>query len=167
MYEKNNDDKRIKERFQKKIAEKRLQMKAMLENIRRKQKLKRLQKEQELKELKAQISKDLLRANYIGDIKKCIRGKEDMDYRDSYCNTWWVESYVTNQDCHADETWCEMCCEHEFGNLYMKKRYECFDICDARTVKAPEKAGPGKWQWAAKYETGGDLTNPTKVNIAK
>ena len=155
---------RLKEKFQSNIAKRRLRMKSMLENIRRKNKLKRQVMEQELKELKAKISKDLLRANYVGDIKKCIRGKSDMDYRNSYCNQFWVESFDNNRDCHSDDYWCEMCCNHEFGNLYMKKRYECYDICDAKRVTRPGSPNnsKGRWQWAPKYETGGDHMKPKR-----
>ena len=165
IFEEKGEDHRIKALFQKKIAQKRYHMKTLLENIRRKQKLKRQVLEQELKETKAKISRDLLRANYVGDIKKCIRGKKDVDYRDSYCNQFWVESFIVNGDCHKDDTWCEMCCQHEFGDNYIRKRYKCFDICDEqpRGPKAKVAPGPGKWTWVAKYNTGGDLLNPTRT----
>jgi len=159
------EENNVKARFQRKIQLKRKAMKDMLEKMRRKQKLKRTELEAELKDVKAQISKDLLRANYVGDIKKCIRGKNDLDYRDSYCNSNFVESYLKNQDCRTDDSWCEVCCEHEFGKLYIQKRYKCFDICDeaAAAKKASEaKAGPGQWMYVAKYKTGGNLVNPTR-----
>jgi hypothetical protein len=161
------EEREIKAKFQLKIAQKRQKMKGVLEGIRRKNRIKRSQLDQELKELKAKVAGDLLRANYIGEIQRCIRGKTDLDFRDTYCNKVWVDSYITNKDCHSNEEWCEMCCQHEFGNLYMSKRYECYDTCDAKVDEVKPKVNnlqqPGKWQWIAKYKTGGDLTNPTKV----
>lgn len=161
-----NDDKELKQKFQLKILDQRRKMKLMLQRIRRKQKLKRNQLDQELKEVKAKISADLLTANHIGDCQTCIRARKDLDFRDHYCNTNFIESYISNKDCHSDEYWCEMCATHEFGDLYIKRRYQCIDTCEGVAIGSHKKQPPpegGRWLWVQKYSATAD---PMKIQHA-
>jgi hypothetical protein len=130
-------------------------MKLLVSNIRKKMKIKKEEMELELKEVKTKIAQDLLKANKLGNEKNCFNGKSNVDLRGSYCDSKFSDSYVNHKDCLTDEFWCEICCQNEFGNLYIKKRYKCNDLCDNFDSKPNKKQEEknGKWIWAEKHFT--------------
>ena len=149
----------VKKKFALQIEAKRMRMKKFLDNMKKKEKLKKLELENELKEVRSKMAASIIKNNKMGDIRKCITGLTNLDFRDNYCNTNFIEDYIKNTDCKTDEEFCYMCCDNEFGNFYMQKRYKCYDICDAKDKKLkkehPGNLEGGRWQWAPKFNVKG------------
>ena len=149
------DAENAKLKFNRKVELTRMKLRVQLENMRKKQIIKRQELEEQLKEVRAEMTKNLLRSHRMGDIKHCITGLGSVDYRDEYCNKNFVDDYLKNKDCKEEKEFCYTCCEVEFGNFFMQKRYECYDICDKEEIKKnlnPDDPNlnnaEGKWQWA-------------------
>jgi hypothetical protein len=77
----------------------------------------------------------IMESNRCGDIEHCIKGKKSPSQRDNYCNTNFVTDYLKNYDCKTGDSFCYMCCENEFGNNFLDKRDECYDMCDGQPLK--------------------------------
>ena len=140
----------IKQNINKQIMVKRAKMKKMIQMMRNRAKLRRSQLEGELKSLRQQMAQDLMAAQKNGDMKKCKRGKKDVDFRENYCNLHFVDDYIRNSDCKTNEQYCYMCCETEFGNMFIDRREKCYNMCDEKKKKVIKKKPNGvyKWVWS-------------------
>jgi len=49
-----------------------------------------------------------------------------------------------NMDCRDPENFCYVCCENEYGNMYLKMRDTCYNMCDNLAQK--DLSG-GDWVW--------------------
>jgi hypothetical protein len=141
----------IKEEISKQVKIKRAKMKKLIEQMRAKTRLRKSALENELKTLRQTMAKEMLQANKSGSMEKCRAGKTDMDKREIYCNLNYIEDYVRNSDCKTDENFCYMCCEKEFGNMFIDRRENCYNMCDLNVAKAVRpKTGNGPWMWTPK-----------------
>lgn len=162
----------------KKIEESRLKLKKSIQQIKLKAKTKRQGLSQKLKQIRSKMSKEIMLANKNGSIDTCRRGRKDMDYRENYCNKSFVDDWTRNSDCKSDD-YCYICCENEFGAMYVTQRDNCYKMCDykpkKKKVTAPHNSTPksmranissekpkdkahkptgtGRWVWAPKEKT--------------
>jgi hypothetical protein len=96
-----------------------------------------------------------MKANKMGKISNCKRGKKNQKERDNYCNANFIEDFIKNSDCKIKDQFCYTCCENEFGNMFLRKREECYDMCDENESKKGVKKGGakkgvvngGRWIW--------------------
>lgn len=137
----------IKQSIAKKVMIKRAKLKKLIDMMRNKARLRRSQLEAELKDLRQKMAADLLAAQRSGDMKKCKKGKTVIDYRENYCNLHFVEDYIRNSDCKTDEQFCYMCCESEFGNMFIDRREKCYNMCDEKEKKLVPKSKGGEYRW--------------------
>jgi len=93
------------------------------------------------------MAKSLIKANKYGDWKVCKSSRVSKAKVDSYCNANFLEDYVKNNQCKDMEDFCYICCENEYGNMYIKQRDICYDMCDAM---AKRDLSNGEWRW--KYD---------------
>jgi hypothetical protein len=143
--------KEIKAEVAQQVKIKRAKMKKMIEQMRAKTRLRKAALENELNTLRQKMAKDMLQANKNGDIEKCKAGKTDADKREAYCNANYVDDFVRNSDCKSQENFCYMCCESEFGNMFIDRRESCYNMCDLPVAPAPAvKKGDGPWMWTPK-----------------
>jgi hypothetical protein len=134
----------------KKVLKTRKNFKKMVNAMRAKTMIRKAAMARQLAALRSKMAADVEKANKIGDIKKCKKGKIDKDYRSSYCDKVFIDDFVRNGDCKS-ENFCYSCCEHEFGNMHIDKRETCYNMCDASKKKIKKKAikrnNPGLWNW--------------------
>jgi len=121
------------------IELKRRELKRQIEFMRRRSKRKAAALESELQGIKSKMGKNLMRASKMGLISNCRKGKKTPMARETYCNANFVEDYIKNSDCKTDEEFCYMCCENEFGNMFLRKREQCYDMCDKNEKKQKKK----------------------------
>jgi len=88
--------------------------------------------ETQLQKVRAKITSKIMQANKNGDMALCDGGKKNPAKRANYCDTNFIDDYLKNYDCKDGQNFCYMCCENEFGNNYIDKRNECYDMCDGR-----------------------------------
>jgi len=137
---------RIKNEAKKDVAAERLNLRKKLAEIKKVGKRRRRMLEQQIQLIRSTMAKNLLDANKNGDMKLCKNGSKDPVKAKAYCNSNFVDNFKTNSECKEMDRFCPICCENEFGNLFMNKREECYKICDD-IVKDELK---GDWIWAPK-----------------
>ena len=119
--------------------------------MRRKAKRKRAELEQQLQTIKAKMAANAIKANKMGKISNCRKGKSSQKERNNYCDANFIDDFIKNSDCKAEDQFCYICCENEFGNMFLRKREKCYDMCDeskkGRTKKGTTKITDGKWIW--------------------
>jgi len=142
----------IKEEMKMEIQMKRKELKRMVSSMRKKARRRRAVLETELNKMRVKMAKDIMLANRDGEIGLCKKGKRSPAKREEYCNTNFVSDYLRNYDCKVPESFCMTCCENEFGNNFVDKREECYDMCDGKphTQKSLVKQ---KKQFASKKQT--------------
>jgi len=145
----------IKEEVAHQVQLKRGKMKKLLEMMRAKANLRKAALEAELNALRNKMAQEMLAAHKNGNLDTCRKGKTNVDHREAYCNLHLVDDFMRNADCKTDENFCYMCCEIEYGNMFIDKREGCYNMCD---IKIPKKAtvgpppGDGPWLWTPKAE---------------
>jgi len=149
-----NEVKEIQTEVTKQVQLKRERMKKILDMMRAKARLRKSAMEAELNSLRNKMAEEMLKAGKNGDMKKCKIGKIDKDYRESYCDSVYIDDFVTNTDCKTEENYCYMCCEAEFGNMFINRREACYNMCDLKESKAAEekKSGNGPYVWYKKID---------------
>jgi len=166
-----NEENEVKEEMKLEVDMKRREIKRKIANMRQRAKRRKAQMETELQKIRTQMAKDLMLANKDGDMRLCQQGKKSPGKRGDYCDANFVDDYLKNYDCKDGENFCYMCCESEFGNNFIDKRNECYDMCDGKqpkqavrrdipffpeTVKfkpvKPEDKKLGGWVWSKNPE---------------
>jgi len=146
----------LKKKINLKVEDGRNRVKMILASMRKKAKIRRTELTQRLKEVRAKLANEIMLNNKEGSIQPCLKGRADPDFRETYCNTHFVEDYTLNSNCKSED-YCFTCCENEFGNAFRMKRSECYKHCDSeeKREKNMDKDDPknkdskkGTWTWA-------------------
>jgi hypothetical protein len=90
------------------------------------------------------MAKSLMNANRFGDWKLCRDARGHKAKIVKYCDANFIDNFVKNQQCKDPEDFCYVCCENEYGNMYIKQRDKCYDMCDALSKK---DLSSGEWKW--------------------
>lgn len=86
--------------------------------------------EHQINVIRGEMAKDLMSANKQGDMKLCKESKNDKKKITEYCNTNVTDDFQKNTICNLPESFCYVCCETEFGTMFMDKREECYSQCE-------------------------------------
>jgi len=124
--------------------------------MRRRAKRKRAELEQRLQRVRAKMTGNAIKANKMGNIEQCRKGKRTEAERKNYCDANFITDYIRNSDCKDVEQFCYICCEYEFGNVFLVKREECYDMCDESPKKKADQGTDikdGKWVWVKKGDS--------------
>ncbi len=139
---------KIKHDAKKDVAKERLNLRKKLADIKKQGRRRRRMLEQQISVIRSEMAKNLILANKNGDMELCRRGTKDPQKAKEYCDNNFVDNYNKNSECKEADHFCPICCENEFGNLFLYKRDECYKICDDM-VKS-ELSTSGDWIWATK-----------------
>jgi len=105
------------------------------------------------------MANTLIKANKNGDWKICKKARNDKDQVNEYCNSNFVDNFIKNKECKEPENFCYVCCENEFGNMFLKKRDLCYAMCDHLASKDLDN---GEWVWNNNILGNGDKKNIKK-----
>jgi len=155
--ENQNEIKKINREVSIEVELKRNELKRQVALMRLRARRKKAEVQEQVTRVRGQMAKELMEANKNGDIQFCRKGKFDILYRKDYCDSNFRDDFIKNTDCKDNETFCYLCCENEFGNSFLDRRDECYNMCDGRKYKDPsrlkKKAKPGMkktrggWVW--------------------
>jgi len=90
------------------------------------------------------MASELMLANKIGDWKVCKKARTSKKQLVDYCNANFVDDFSKNAECRDPENFCYICCENEYGNMYLKRRDQCYEMCDHLSKK---DTANGDWVW--------------------
>jgi hypothetical protein len=135
----------IKESAMKEVINKRNKLKDKISEMRKKAKRKSAKLKQALLSMKMKMASEMSDVYKDGDQGKCLAAIKDEKMRLNYC-TANFDDIIKFSQCKDDDDFCQMCCEHEFGEMHMDHRNKCIkELCDAEVIKK-EKA-KGSWIW--------------------
>jgi len=135
---------KIKNEAKKDVDAERLNLRKKLNNMKKTSQRRQRMIQQQINLIRSSMAKDLLDANKNGDMELCRAGLKAPEKAIEYCNHNFVTNYTANKDCQDMDRFCPICCENEFGNLYLNKRDECYKMCDDMVKKQLK----GDWIWA-------------------
>ncbi len=175
--ESSDDVDEVEQHARKKIFNSRNKLRRTIQQMKMKTESKTQSLTGKLKQIRMKMSKEIMLANKNGSIDNCRKGKKDADFRETYCNNNFVEDWTRNADCKSDD-FCYVCCETEFGAMFVTNRDNCYKMCDFKPKKKEEKPiqktivpaalrkeleksnptpttddGVGRWVWAPKEKS--------------
>jgi len=130
-----NEVNEIKDEVKIEVDMKRRQMMRKVANLRKRAKRRKAALENQLSRIRMKIAHDIMEANKDGNMELCRKGNKSALARNGYCDNNFMTNYIKNYDCKQKESFCYMCCENEFGNNFLDRREECYDMCDGKKVK--------------------------------
>jgi len=135
---------KLKSEAKKQVSKTRKSLKKTLEEIRRKAKRRNRLLDMQLQKLRGAMAQSLLSANKLGSSLTCKEKRGNKIKMQEYCNINFSNNFAKNVDCMNHEDFCYVCCENEFGNMYLKERDKCYDMCD---LLAKQDLKNGEWMW--------------------
>jgi len=135
---------KIKEDARKEVEKQRDKLRKKIDEIKRKANRRKRLIEQDINVIRGQMAKNLMDANRNGDMLKCKNAFGNKEKINDYCNANLVDHYEKNLECKEENSFCYVCCETEFGNMVLKKRDECYAMCD-NMLKNNIKGGDFIW----------------------
>jgi len=142
----------IKQEAKKEISIKRNNMKAKILSMRRKNERKKNLLKQQLMAVRTEMADSLQTATKQGSQANCEAAKGDQTKINAYCENNFFDNFSKLADCKDLSSFCYVCCENEFGDVFVTERNSCFAMCDK---KADEKSPTenGRWQWGPEDDT--------------
>jgi len=138
-----NEVNKLKQEAIRQVRRKRTILRKKLSFIKSRMKRKNRLIEQQIQKIRQEMASDIVNANKNGDWKICKNSRKDKDKVNEYCNANFIDNYFKNEDCKT-ENFCYICCENEYGNLFLRKRDLCYTMCDNLAKKDLES---GEWVW--------------------
>lgn len=139
----------IKRQISQSVLSKRSKLKKQLEEMKKLANIRKSQMRAKLRALRQSMARNLMLASKAGEIDKCSKGTGKTQFREEFCDSHIPDDYLVNADCKLKDNFCYVCCEHEFGNLHLDRRSDCYDSCDGNRVdnyKKPEMK-LDQWKW--------------------
>ncbi len=104
--------------------------------------------EMQINMIRAQVAKRIMVENRKGSSEVCKKAFGKKKLIQEYCNQNVVEDLNKNIECKVMDSFCYVCCETEFGNMFIKERDQCYNMCDKQAMghSSNEKAG-GQFLW--------------------
>ena len=135
---------RLKEDAVKVVNKKRTSLKKRILAIKKKLQRKNRLIEQQIQKVRGSMASELMQANKQGSWKVCKANRNDKKKMLDYCNANFIDDYAKNMNCRDPENFCYVCCENEYGNMFLKKRDQCYTICDELSKT---DLNNGDWVW--------------------
>ena len=139
-----NQVNKMKEDAKKQVQQTRKRLRKKLDQIRKKARRRNRLLQQQLQKIRGSMAIELLNANKYGDMMICKNTRVDKQKMQKYCDLNFLDNYAKNQDCKNPDDFCYVCCENEFGNMFIDQRDKCYDMCD---TLAKNDLNNGEWVW--------------------
>ncbi len=124
-----NEVNKIKSEAILQIKRKRLLLKQKVLEMRKLRERKNHSLKEELNSLRKVTSQTVSKSGKDGALSKCINGSKSEGRMLSYCKDNFEADFGKFNECNSKNTFCYICCENEFGELNMIKRYNCYNKC--------------------------------------
>ena len=116
----------IKKNTQAQILKQRQIIAKKIIEMRQKRKRKNAELKNQILKIRSNIADKLKNINKEGDKSECLNTKNI----ETYCIKNFSENFIKLADCKTKESFCYVCCEHEFGELHVLTRDQCYSECD-------------------------------------
>jgi len=137
----------IKQEAKKEIILKRNTMKQKIIAMRKKNERKKNLLKQQLMSVRTEMADNLQTATKQGSQANCEAAKGDSTKINAYCENNFYDNFSKMADCKDVNSFCYVCCENEFGDVFVAERNSCYTMCDAKPAEAAAPKEAGRWQW--------------------
>ena len=138
---------RIKNEAKKDVQAERQNLLKKLQDIKKKSQRKQRMIMQQIDKIRSTIAKNLIDANKKGNMEICLENAKDQEKTNQYCDKNFVDDFSQNTACKEIDNHCPLCCDNEFGNMFLNLREECYKKCDHLINK---ELG-GDWIWTGSF----------------
>ena len=135
----------IKNEAKKDINIKRNEMKEKILAMRKKNERKKNLLKQQLMAVRTEMASNLENATKQGSMETCKKAKVTQSNVDAYCEYNFNDNFAKLADCKDISSFCYVCCENEYGDIFVSEREICYSMCDKKE-EAPS-VEDGKWHW--------------------
>jgi len=122
----------LKTEAKKDIQIKRFSMKQKILTMRKKNERKKNKLKQELMTVRTEMVDKIGKITKQGSDAICETTKNDITKINYYCENNFFDNYYKLSDCKDKDNFCYICCENEFGDVYIAERDKCYNICEAK-----------------------------------
>jgi len=150
---------KLKEDAVRAVRQKRKTLKKKIAQLKKQMKRRNRIIEQKIQRVRGSMASELMMANKMGDMSVCLKSRNSKNLITQYCDGNFIDDYAKNNECKDPDNFCYVCCENEFGNMYLKKRDECYQMCDHKDKKDPVESG--EWVWHNDILAGDNGLYPT------
>jgi len=118
---------------------------------------------QKMNDYHAMAATSLISAEKKGDMANC-KPSNPLKDREKYCNDNFndSQSYFLLKDCMNEKQYCDVCCEHEFGDMHLDKKELCKAQCD---IKIELTQVGGKWVYVEDNKGTESESNVEKASL--
>ena len=117
--------KELEERTKREIIEKRWSLKKDLEELRKRQYRNKIDKKMEISHIRYAWAEKMSKLSKKGDALIC----QDKSNISTYCKGKFGNNFTRAAECIKEDSFCEICCENEFGGWWLTEREKCFQLC--------------------------------------
>jgi len=124
--------KKIKEETEKQILLRRFVVKKKFGELRKKNELKKSLLKEQIFNLRGAMAESISKVAKKGDFESCKYNNFQHEFVKIkiYCARNFELEADKYEDCAKEESFCGVCCENEFGELYLTEREICVDECE-------------------------------------
>ena len=123
--------KKIKQETEKQILMRRLMVKKHVNELRKKNERKKTEIKEQIFSIKDKMVEKLYKVTKKGNDLNCEYNNFDKEIIriNMYCEDNFKNDYNKLNDCRSEVNFCLICCENEFGDLYLTEREICYNKC--------------------------------------
>lgn len=119
----------IKQEVAAKIKENRKNMEERLKRMRKMHERVLFQTDQKIGDIRRSFTDEILQVEKKGDISLCRKNAKE-SFIKVYCDKHYFSDVYMNTDCKKKEEFCFICCQTEFGEMYLDDREVCYSKCE-------------------------------------
>ena len=135
-------------------------MKAKILSMRKKNERKKNLLKQQLMSVRTEMASNLESATQQGSKALCEAAKGDQTKVNVYCENNFFDNYSKLADCKDLSSFCYVCCENEYGDIFVSERELCYSICDKKEEGPATPSGEGRWHWEPEIQGYNQINKP-------
>jgi len=129
-----------------------MSIKEKLMAMRRKNERKKNVLKQKLLQVRSEMAENIQKATKKGSRETCRISRRNKDKINFYCDNNFSNRYSELLDCKEPSSFCYICCENEFGDVYIAERDQCYTMCDKKVELVKRVKKHERWQLDPKIQ---------------
>lgn len=91
---------------------------------------KRSEMKQNIMSIRRSANEEAINSNKVGDANNCLINIGNEGKMRNYCTMAYSNQGASLIECRKNESFCALCCDHEFGDYHNDLRNSCLKKCD-------------------------------------
>jgi len=142
----------IKQAATQQVSIRRSQLKNQIADMRKKYKRRKSALSQQLMGVRNVMAQNMGKAYKKGNAQKCLDAQATPAAKTTYCSANYPDDYSQLQSCNDGDDFCMLCCDNEFGDMFVKERQACYASACPKAGDTPGNPA-GRWIWQTHSNT--------------